>query len=451
MVMSPLCATVSQLDNDQLLVCLKALVGRDRKNLVDLLVHLGEVDQRKLHLQAAKPSLFAYCRDELRMSEPTASKRIGAARLARRYPILLDLIGTGDLHLSGLSVLSSYLTDDNHRDLLDAARGRSKRAIERMVARRFPRPDQRPMVRKLSAPDSFEMAGAPDADPAAQQSPEGADNRRGRAVKGGLLPAKAEVGSRHGGSLSPPSGHAGAESPSGSSKSLSTRSSSQPTAVDRYRLHLTVSASVHDKLEEARDLLSHTVPDGDLSAILDRALTLLIEQTKKKRFAVGHGTRPRAQPARPSRPEPEPEPGPGPGPEPETRPACEAVSPGPAGHESKSPQRASHEPEPPGRKRSRAIPAEVRRTVWVRDEGRCTYRSESGERCTATRKLEFHHEKPFAMGGSHDASGICLLCKAHNLLVAEVDFGAAKMEDSIRKKRERDLRSPANVNRSLAP
>ena len=95
--MSLLRTTVSQLDNDRLLAGLKALVGKDRKNLVELLVHLGEMDKRKLHLRAAQPSLFAYCRDELKMSEPTASKRINAARLAVRYPILLDLIGTGNV------------------------------------------------------------------------------------------------------------------------------------------------------------------------------------------------------------------------------------------------------------------------------------------------------------------------------------------------------------------
>jgi len=407
--MDPLRATVTQLDNDQLLVALKGLVGRDRKNLVDLLVHLGEVDQRKLHLHAAKPSLFAYCTDELSMSEPTASKRIAAARLARRYPILLNLIGSGDLHLSGLSVLSPHLTDSNYRELLDAARGQSKRAIERMVAHRFPEPDQRSVVRKLASNESFEVA------PATEPLPESAARGRGQTAEDDLLWAKTD-GAGQGGWVSPPAGHAGAES----SHPRSPRDSSRPTAVDRYRIHLTVSESVHDKLQEARDLLSHAVPDGDLGAILDRALTLLIEDTKKKRFAVGREKRTRAQPATPSTPGPELQPA--------TQPTSEAGCSGQAGQESRSQQRA-------GPKRSRAIPAEIRRTVWSRDQGRCTYRSASGERCNATRQLEFHHTMPFSMGGSHDASEISLLCKAHNLLVAEADFGAAKMEASIREAR----------------
>src|SRR5262249_43812930 len=41
-------------------------------------------------------------------------------------------------------------------------------------------------------------------------------------------------------------------------------------------------------------------------------------------------------------------------------------------------------------KKNRTVPAAVRREVWARDEGRCTFVSEDGKRCGSTKRLEFH-------------------------------------------------------------
>ena len=54
-----------------------------------------------------------------------------------------------------------------------------------------------------------------------------------------------------------------------------------------------------DKLRQAQGLLRHRVPHGDLAAVLERALDLLIEDVKKERFAVAGspGTRRRKKSA----------------------------------------------------------------------------------------------------------------------------------------------------------
>ena len=54
-----------------------------------LLAHLAEVDARRLYLPAGYPSLYAYCIEELRLSEDAARRRIHAARTARRMRSLL--------------------------------------------------------------------------------------------------------------------------------------------------------------------------------------------------------------------------------------------------------------------------------------------------------------------------------------------------------------------------
>jgi 5-methylcytosine-specific restriction endonuclease McrA len=95
--------------------------------------------------------------------------------------------------------------------------------------------------------------------------------------------------------------------------------------------------------------------------------------------------------------------------------------------ESESARRSKTEPQHP-RRRGRHIPASVRRAVFERDEGRCTYADGSGRRCAETHGLEFHHLVPFAQGGEHTAANLALRCRSHNALAAEEDFGRALIE-----------------------
>jgi hypothetical protein len=75
------------------------------------------------------------------------------------------------------------------------------------------------------------------------------------------------------------------------------------------------------------------------------------------------------------------------------------------------------------RRRGRHVPAAVRRTVFERDEARCTYVDALGRRCAETRRLELHHLRAFALGGEHTEHNLTLRCNAHNALAAEQDFG----------------------------
>jgi hypothetical protein len=89
-----------------------------------LLLYLGEVEERRLHLKDGYPSMHKFCVRKLGMSEGEAARRIRAARLARRYPLVLEVIERGDIHLCALSVIYPYVKDHNHRELIDAHRAR---------------------------------------------------------------------------------------------------------------------------------------------------------------------------------------------------------------------------------------------------------------------------------------------------------------------------------------
>jgi 5-methylcytosine-specific restriction endonuclease McrA len=75
------------------------------------------------------------------------------------------------------------------------------------------------------------------------------------------------------------------------------------------------------------------------------------------------------------------------------------------------------------RRRGRHVPAFVRRAVFERDEGRCTYADGAGRRCAETHGLELHHVTAFAQGGEHTEANLTLRCRSHNALAAEEDFG----------------------------
>ena len=92
-----------------------------------------------------------------------------------------------------------------------------------------------------------------------------------------------------------------------------------------------------------------------------------------------------------------------------------------------------------GSKSARHISAETKREVHQRDEGRCTFVSESGRRCDSRHMVEFDHVAPRVCGGESTPENLRLLCRAHNQHKAEREFGLEFME---RKRKERPGKKP---------
>jgi len=161
----------------------------------------------------------------------------------------------------------------------------------------------------------------------------------------------------------------------------------------RFPLHLAVTQAFRDKLAYARDLLAHAVPAGDAAEVLERALDSVIEKIEKRRFGVGA----RSRPARRTR--------------------------------------GTNE---------RAIPLAVRREVFRRDGGLCTFVGENGHRCESSHRLQFDHIVPVARGGQTTASNLRLRCHTHNRVEAERAFGKAFMQARReRAKQEKQRGAPA--------
>jgi hypothetical protein len=82
------------------------------------------------------------------------------------------------------------------------------------------------------------------------------------------------------------------------------------------------------------------------------------------------------------------------------------------------------------------VPAEVKRTVWLRDLGRCAFVGEGGRRCNERAFLEFHHVKPYAAGGVATADNVELRCRGHNAYEADLFYGPLKAARLAREAQE---------------
>ena len=97
---------------------------------------------------------------------------------------------------------------------------------------------------------------------------------------------------------------------------------------------------------------------------------------------------------------------------------------------------AKHVAQPCGRRPTRAM----KRKVYERDGGRCTYVSPDGHRCSARSRLQFHHIEAWALGGETTIELITLRCRVHNFHQAVRDFGAEFMAEAIHRRRTRGQR-----------
>jgi HNH endonuclease len=249
--------SVSDLSNRALLAEVKRLAADERQATARLVASLAEFDARRLYLGEGCSCLFTYCVQMLHLSEHAAYNRIEAARAARRYPSILERLADGSIHLTAVRLLAPKLTPENHQVVLDAARHKSRREIEHVIAQLDPQPDVAWSVRKLP------VRPAPRASTAVSPAV--------------VLPT--EVGPA-------------ASQPAVPLPSPVRAPVVAPIAPERYKVQFTVSKETHDKLRRVQDLMRHTVPNGDPAVIFDRALTTLLSELEGAKLAAAK--RPRA-------------------------------------------------------------------------------------------------------------------------------------------------------------
>ena len=245
---------------------------------------------KSMHGVSMPARLFRFCTDVLHLSEAEAYRRINAARLSRRFPVLLTMLEDDSIHLCGIAVISKHLTKDNCEEVFAKATHKSKRELEELVAELAPKPDVPPTIRKR-----------PQLKAQAESSKASDEGREEPKKKPPTRPAAPEK-----------------------------RATVAPVSPASYLVKFTASAELRDKLERL----------------------------------------------------------------------------------------------------------EVKRFVWARDGGQCTFVTLDGKRCPERHRLEYHHDDPYGLGGDRSANNIRLMCKCHNLYMGELDYGKEKM-DAFRRSADR--------------
>jgi 5-methylcytosine-specific restriction endonuclease McrA len=388
------------LSNSELLARVKEFVHRERHATAALIAHLGEVEERKLYLEEGRSSLFTYCTQVLHLSEHAAYNRIEAARLVRRFPAVLSGLERGHVHLAAVKLLAPLLTPENHRDLLAAAKHKSKREVEELVARWRPQPDVATSVRKLpgarprpasagpsAAVETAAVGVAIAASMAARTAAEAVAEAAAAAGTAAATDTVAVAGTAVAGGAAAAGGTAaagGAAASAGgaaSARATATERAALPRtrlaavvalAAERYKVQFTIDAATRDKLYRAQELLQHQLPGSDIGKVIELALDRLVRELEKAKFAAT--ARPRQR----------------------TRAVDRA---------------------------SRYIPAAVKRAVWHRDQGRCAFVAANGDRCTERGRLEFDHVHPHGDDGLPTLANVRLLCRAHNQHQARQFYG----------------------------
>jgi hypothetical protein len=271
------------------------------------------------------------------------------------------MLADGRLHVSGIALLVPILTTENRDRLLSLAVHKTKREIEKVVAEVCPRPDVPPVMRRLperSAPPVQLVPGT-----ALESTPVLASLPR-------PLPAPVPV--------------------------------VEPLSPERYRIQFTAGEELHDDLERLRALLRSEIPDGDLGAIVGKAVRDLRQRLEARRFALTNAPRKRSG----------------------------AVDSAPS---------------------SRYVPAAIRRTVHERDGGQCRFLDTQGTRCPERHYLEYHHQFAFGLGGGHDLDNICLMCEPHNRYLADLDYGKEAISRQIDRRRRRRMRGAGGNTSPTVP
>ncbi len=268
---------LAALDDDTLLSTIRTLVARSNADEADLILHLGEMDERRLYAPLGYSSMHAYCTGVLGFSQYTAFDRINVARLVRRRSGMLELLRDGKLNLTALRLLSSAMmredcSDQECQAIAARAFGLVTEQVRELAAELAPKPAVPDSIRKVPT------RGAPPPPPPAVELP-----LLATAAPQAPAPVSAV-------SAPPP-------------PSPPTPPRVEPLAPDAYKVTFTADAELRQLLREAEELLSHRKDQRNLPSIVKAAVKDYVAKLKKERFGLGakpRAARPEAAPPKPA-------------------------------------------------------------------------------------------------------------------------------------------------------
>ena len=417
--------TIKQLSNKELLFRTKFLAQKERDIHIKVLRHLAEVDSRKLFFRQGFSSLFDYAVRELAYSEGAAYQRIKAMKLCLELPETANRLQSGKLSLSVASQLQVFFEKQNKKAKQEARKELLKKSPERniLVSAREEQTaskEQQSLIEKSG--ENLKMReGSQNEDsnrvlnissqPLSQKEKENLVQR----VEGCSTRATEKLLSEADPSLS-----------------LLKKEKIRFLEKGKVEVKIVIDEKCHKSLKKLKNLLSHRNPNlsyGELISILSKEALKKhdprmknIRQRKEEKIqekpsvkkqefkdksvelAVTSAPKLREKNKIPEHLETLSE-----------KSVISALRSEQIDQYFKETSPFAPKLRQKSKKISRSIPSHLRKYIWERDKGQCTYvHHETNRRCTCRRLLQIDHIQPFALGGRSEKENLRLLCAGHN-------------------------------------
>ena len=409
---------LSRLPDRVLLARTRQLVDRERHLHVDIIDHLREIEDRDLHLARGFSTLFDYAVNELGYSSGAVWRRTLAMRLCRRMGDVRERLQTGSLTLSTAAQLqSAFERQERKRRRTWAPRpvrpshGAAASTTESMAAQEGKATGRLRLETAASPPES--ASSVPAEMPVVVLDATG----QRELVKQATGKSSRQV----------------EELIASVDPSLATpREQLRARGDGRWTFTVVVDQECRHALNQLKSLMSHVDPAMSYGQLVNR---LVQDELRRRDPRLRGSNRDDARPSPATDGSPAKETGPAKSSGGESRPprdnrsAENGTTPEPADAASTAKCAAvdhgvaTSTPNQPGNgdtgqqpaPTARAIPAAIKRAVWERDQGRCSYVDPAtGRRCTSRHLLQIDHIRPWASGGGSEPHNLRLLCHAHH-------------------------------------
>jgi len=356
---------IEKLSDNNLISSLKELNNTETKTIAAILLHLIEIDSRKLYLELGYSSLFNFCCRALKYSEAAAIRRIYSARCIRDFPEVYQMLLAKELSLSTIAILKGVLTKENKDEILKFSPGKSRAEIDCLVASLRPKKVSKDSIKPVVIQKRMQpMKGAQSVGP--------------------LFPTKIVV----------------TDPCDGAMDSSEKKTLIQEPVDTRFEVKFSVSGKVMKKLRTVQALRTHKAQEKqNLESLLDELMELYLDKNSPRRKIERREKRVAKK----------------------KEIKITKIN--------NMPVVLASEPlKPKAVKNSRYLSPAVRDAVFKRDQGRCTFVAVDGTRCNSEWQVETDHIQPVCLGGGSNIDNLHLLCKHHNLHAAEKVLGKEFMK-----------------------
>jgi hypothetical protein len=96
---------LKHLSDESLDQSLLSFIKKEKEVLKEILLHIAEIDRRRLFLGLGYSSLYSYLTERMGYDGGSAQRRIDAARLAQQVPSVIESIDQGEITLSQVTFL----------------------------------------------------------------------------------------------------------------------------------------------------------------------------------------------------------------------------------------------------------------------------------------------------------------------------------------------------------